>query len=79
MRRKRLSATVGQFGVCFACHLAATINLTNQSFDMLDAPNARGYFVGDYQGLVRQGSGVRVLFGISTGPGLTDMVTKRVN
>jgi hypothetical protein len=45
---------------------------------MLWAPNAKGYFVGDYQGLVRQGNGVRALFGITVGPGLTDMATTRV-
>lgn len=52
--------------------------LTPASFNMLWAPNAKGYFVGDYQGLVRQGNGVRALFGITVGPGLTDMATTRV-
>lgn len=52
--------------------------LTSRSFDMLNAPFAGGYFLGDYQGLVRQGKDVRALFGITTGPGLTDMVTNTV-
>ncbi len=49
--------------------------LTAKSFNMLNAPIARGYFVGDYQGLVRQGNGVRSLFGVTVGPGLNDMIT----
>ena len=32
------------------------------SFDMLTAPNARGFFVGDYQGLASSGSTFRPLF-----------------
>lgn len=52
--------------------------LTAQSFNILDAPFAGGYFLGDYQGLVRQGSKMRALFAITTGPGLTDVVTRLV-
>jgi hypothetical protein len=32
------------------------VRLTDASFDMLEAPNAFGYFVGDYQGLVAAGN-----------------------
>ena len=39
-------------------------------FDMHQAPYARGYFVGDYQGLDAQGSAFRALFTMAT-PGTT--------
>jgi len=51
------------------------IRLTQTSFNILNAPYAGGYFLGDYEGLVRQGVDVRALFAIATTPGLTDMVT----
>ena len=31
------------------------VRLTDASFNFLDAPNARGYFLGDYQGLAAAG------------------------
>jgi hypothetical protein len=52
--------------------------LTPTSFDMLDAPVARGHFLGDYMGLVRQGNVVRPLFGIATGNDLTGMATATI-
>ena len=55
------------------------IRLTANSFDMLDAPVARGHFLGDYMGLVKQGSaGVRALFGIAVGPNENEMVTSLI-
>ena len=51
--------------------------LTDQSFDMLNAPIARGHFLGDYQGLVNQGSaGVRAVFGIAVSDNVNQMVTR---
>ena len=49
--------------------------LTGSSFDMLNAPVARGHFLGDYQGLVKQGSGVRAVFGVAVGHNENEMVT----
>ena len=50
--------------------------LTDQSFNILDAPIARGHFLGDYQGLVNQGSaGVRAVFGIAVSDNVNQMVT----
>ena len=49
--------------------------LTPVSFNMLNAPVARGHFLGDYQGLVRQDSKVRAVFGVAAGPNQNDMVT----
>lgn len=47
--------------------------LTALSFNILNAPYAGGYFLGDYQGLVRQGSGVRAVFGVSIIPRRSSM------
>lgn len=41
--------------------------LTPSSFNMLNAPQAGGLFLGDYQGLVRQGSNIHAVYGIATG------------
>ncbi len=55
------------------------IRLTDTSFDMLNAPIARGHFLGDYQGLVKQGSaGVRALYGIAVAPNQNEMVTSLI-
>ena len=49
--------------------------LTDASFDMLNAPVARGHFLGDYMGLARQGDHVRAVFGVAVAPNQNDMVT----
>jgi hypothetical protein len=49
------------------------VRLTSSSFNMLDAPIARGHFLGDYMGLVGNGRKVRSVFGKSVGPNLNDM------
>lgn len=55
------------------------VRLTATSFDMLDAPVARGHFLGDYMGLVRQGNaGIRSVFGIATAPDQNEMVTSLI-
>lgn len=54
------------------------VRLTPSSFDMLNAPVARGHFLGDYQGLAQQGGAMRAVFGIATGPNLNDMVTTTI-
>ncbi len=52
------------------------VRLTGSSFNMLDAPVARGHFLGDYQGLVLQGdAGMRAVFGIASAPNVSDIVT----
>ena len=53
--------------------------LTNKSFDMLNAPEARGHFLGDYMGLVAAGDGVHPVFGIATGLDLTTEFTRRIS
>jgi hypothetical protein len=40
--------------------------LNAKRFDLHQAPYARGYFVGDYQGLDSQGSAFRTLFTLAT-------------
>lgn len=52
--------------------------LTRRSFDMLDAPVARGHFLGDYMGLVRAGRVVHPVFGIATAPDRTTLFTRRI-
>jgi hypothetical protein len=47
--------------------------LTSSSFDMLDAPVARGHFLGDYMGLVNAGGTVTAVFGKTVGNDLNDM------
>ncbi len=47
--------------------------LTLSSFDMLDAPVARGHFLGDYQGLVKAGSSVKAVFGKAVSDNVNDM------
>ncbi len=45
---------------------------------MLDAPVAGGRFLGDYMGLERAGDVVFPVFGVATGPNLTDLFTRRI-
>ena len=52
--------------------------LTNASFDMLDAPEAGGHFLGDYMTLKRTGDAVTAVFGIATGKNQTDIFTRKV-
>ena len=47
--------------------------LTSSSFDMLDAPVARGHFLGDYQGLVNAGGTVKAVFGKAVSDNVNDM------
>ena len=47
--------------------------LTTTSFDMLDAPVARGHFLGDYMGLVRAGRTVKSVFGKAVSNDVNDM------
>lgn len=52
--------------------------LTDNSFDMLNAPVARGHFLGDYQGLATNGQVVTSVFGIATAPNRTSLVARRI-
>jgi hypothetical protein len=54
------------------------LRLTTSSFNMLDAPNAGGHFLGDYMGLVASGLNVWPVFGIATGPNLTADFTRKI-
>jgi hypothetical protein len=51
--------------------------LTQESFDMLDAPFANGLFLGDYVGLVASKSAIHPVFGITDGPNQTSDFTRR--
>jgi hypothetical protein len=48
------------------------------SFNILDAPNAAGHFLGDYMGLVASGSNVTPVFGAVTGHNLTADFTRKI-
>ncbi len=52
--------------------------LTDSSFDMLNAPVARGHFLGDYQGLATNGQVATSVFGIATAPNRTSLVARRI-
>ena len=51
------------------------IRITDRSFDMLDAPVARGHFLGDYMGLVRKRGVVVPAFGIANSDNHTSINT----
>jgi hypothetical protein len=52
--------------------------LTSASFDMLEAPVARGHFLGDYQGLVNAGGTVTAVFGTAVGVNLNDILATTI-
>ncbi len=54
------------------------VRITPASFNMLDAPVARGHFLGDYMGLVRKGNVVMPAFGMSTGVNKVTVFTKPI-
>ena len=53
--------------------------LTDRSFNMLDAPIAGGYFLGDYMGLVAANNVVHPVFGEAVRPDVTNLYTRRLN
>jgi len=53
--------------------------LTNTSFDMLNAPEAGGHFLGDYMALKRAGESVYPVFGEATGKNQTDIFTRKIS
>jgi hypothetical protein len=54
--------------------------LTTASFNILNAPVARGHFLGDYMGLAASGSTtVYPVFGIATGPNVTAEFTRQIS
>jgi hypothetical protein len=53
--------------------------LTDRSFNMLDAPIAGGYFLGDYMGLVAANNVVHPVFGEAVRPDVTNIYTRRLN
>lgn len=48
------------------------------SFNILDAPNAAGHFLGDYMGLVASGVNVWPVFGTATGHNITADFTRKI-
>src|SRR4051794_33009085 len=54
------------------------VRLTTKSFDYLNAPVARGHFLGDYMGLERAGDQVIPAFGIADGRNKTSIYTRRI-
>ncbi len=54
------------------------VQLTEDSFDILDAPIARGHFLGDYMGLATAGNDELPVFGIADGPDQTSIFIRRI-
>jgi hypothetical protein len=54
------------------------LRLTDHSFDLLDAPIARGHFLGDYFGLVRAGDAVHGVFGIADSTNMTSLYDRKI-
>jgi hypothetical protein len=54
------------------------LRLTEKSFNILHAPVARGYFLGDYMGLDTARTKVFPAFGIADGNDLTDIFTRPI-
>ena len=52
--------------------------LTGRPFDFLVAPNARGLFLGDYEGLAAADIDFLPVFGIADGPGKSSIFVRRV-
>ncbi len=57
---------------------SSDLRLTTSSFNMLDAPNAGGHFLGDYMGLVASGANVWPVFGAVTGLNMTAEFTRKI-
>ena len=53
--------------------------LTTASFDILDAPIARGHFLGDYMGQAAAGMDLLPVFGLPDGVNETSIFTRRVS
>jgi hypothetical protein len=54
------------------------VRLTNHSFNMLEAPVARGPFLGDYMAMVSDSDAVWPVFGLVTGPDRTADFTRKI-
>ena len=53
--------------------------LTEEPFDILDAPNAGGLFLGDYEGMAAADFDLLPVFGIADGPGESSIFVRRVS
>jgi hypothetical protein len=53
--------------------------LTDLSFDMLDAPDAGGHFLGDYMGSESVTSDVHPVYGIADGTDQTSLFTRKLS
>ena len=66
-------------GVCSdAANWKQEVRLTETSFDYALAPVARGLFLGDYKGLVSDGTDFLAVFGQATEQDQSDMYFRRV-
>jgi len=54
------------------------LRLTERSFDILKAPQAGGFFLGDYMGLVAARANVLPAFGIVDGDQRTSVFTRKI-
>lgn len=52
--------------------------LTDDSFDMLDAPVARGHFLGDYMGSESETADVHPVYGVADGPDQVSLFTRKL-
>ena len=55
------------------------VRLTKSSFDMLNAPVARGHFLGDYMGLTVSGQTIWPVFGIAPGKNIAVLYTRTLD
>jgi hypothetical protein len=55
------------------------VRLTQNPFNMAQAPVARGLFLGDYMGLVASGNIVYPAFGVVDGPQETSIFTRPID
>ena len=55
------------------------VRLTDNSFNMLAAPNAGGHFVGDYTGLTRAGHAVVAVIGVADGVNKTSIYSRKID
>jgi hypothetical protein len=55
------------------------LRLTPNSFNMLDAPDARGHFLGDYMSMVAHGKHIWPVFGMAIGPNRVAEFTRKIS
>ncbi len=68
----------GAYGCASRDAWGSELRLTDDSFDLLNAPVARGHFLGDYMGLAVNKQVVTSVFGVATAPNRTNLVARRI-